>query len=68
MATARPHVSVGADFAQTGKIATIALVVAAILVGIVLAIAIAYLSSRGSLETGPAGMDDRSPVTRVNRS
>jgi hypothetical protein len=65
MAAVHPHLSAGGDFAKTGRMATIALAVAAILVGIVLVVAVGYLSYRGPLQTGQhPGPSDQPPVTR----
>ena len=52
MANVRHNVSTQPDFAKTGRMATTAFLVAAVLLAVVVLLTVGYLSSKGSPESG----------------
>jgi hypothetical protein len=52
MSNARHNVSPQPDFAKTGRMATTAFLVAAVLLAVVVLLTVGYLSSRGSVQGG----------------
>jgi hypothetical protein len=64
MATVRHNISPRWDFARTGRMATTAFAVAAALLGVLVVLAVAYLSSRGAPESGKPAPDQQAPATR----